>query len=67
MFKLSNKIHCEQSKFEIDIVKINQEHEVTTQKASYKRFYKWIEDLVSASGSAQPEQYLKSIAANIYL
>ena len=67
MIKLSDKIHCEQSKFEIDIIKINQEHEVTTQKASYKRLYKWIEHLVSAYGSTQLEQYIKNIAANINL
>ena len=65
--KLSDKIRREQSKFEIDIVKIIQGHEVKTQEASYKKLDERIERLVSTYYSTQLEQYLKNIAANIYL
>ena len=63
--KLSDKIHREESKFEIDIVKINQGRKVKTQKTSYKRLDECIELLVSAYDSTQLDQYLKNIAANI--
>ena len=53
--KLSDKIRREQSKFEIDIVKINHGHEVKAQKASYKKLDKRIERLVSAYDSTQLE------------
>ena len=67
MIKLSDKICGEQSKFEIEIVKINQGHEVKTQKASYKKLEERTERLISAYDSTQLEQYLKNIATNIYL
>ena len=53
VIKLSNKIRREQSKFEIDIVKIDQGHEMKTQKASYK---KHDEHQVSAYNSPQLKQ-----------
>ena len=65
--KLPDKIRREQPKFEIDIVKINQRHEVKTQKASYKKRDERIERLVSAYDSTQLEQHLKNIAANLFL
>ena len=61
MTKLSDKIRREQSKFEIDIVKINQGHEVKPQKASYKKLDERIERLVSAYDSTQLEQHLKTL------
>ncbi|CAF1126879.1 unnamed protein product, partial [Rotaria magnacalcarata] len=67
IIKLTEKIRREQSKFEIDIAKILQGHEVKTRKLMYKKLDERIERLVSAYDSSQLGQYLSNVAANIYL
>ncbi|CAF4107188.1 unnamed protein product [Rotaria magnacalcarata] len=67
IIKLTEKTRREQSKFEIDIAKILQGHEVKTRKLMYKKLDERIESLVSAYDSYQLGQYLSNVAANIYL
>ncbi|CAF2044232.1 unnamed protein product [Rotaria magnacalcarata] len=67
IIKLTEKTRREQSKFEIDIAKILQGHEVKTRKLMYKKLDERIERLVSAYDSYQLGQYLSNVAANIYL
>ena len=67
IIKLIDKIRRKQSKFEIDIAKIIQGHEVKTQKACYRRLDERFERLVSTYDSSQLDHYLKNIASNISL
>ncbi|CAM4780355.1 unnamed protein product [Rotaria magnacalcarata] len=67
IIKLTEKNRREQSKFEIDIAKILQGHEVKTRKLMYKKLDERIERLVGAYDSSQLGQYLSNVAANIYL
>lgn len=67
IIKLTEKIRREQSKFEIDIAKILQGHEVQTKKACYRKLDERITRLVSAYDSSQLDQYLKNTATNVTL
>ncbi len=65
--KLAEKIRCEQSKFEVDMAKILQSHDIKTKKACYRRLKERITRLVNAFDSSQLDQFLKNMAANITL
>ncbi|CAF4368619.1 unnamed protein product [Rotaria sp. Silwood2] len=67
IIKLTEKIRREQSKFEIDIAKILQGHQVKTQKACYRKLDERIERVLTTYDSSQLDQYLSNIAANISL
>lgn len=67
IIKLTEKIRREQSKFEIDITKLIQGHQIKTQKACYRKLDERIERLVGTYDSSQLHQYLDNIAANISL
>lgn len=67
IIKLAEKIRRKQSKFEIDIAKIAQGHQIRTQKACYRKIDKRIERLVSTYDASQLDQYLTNIARNISL
>ena len=65
--KLVQKIHCQQSKFEVDMAKIVQNHDINPKKACYRRLDKCIIRLITSFDSSQLDQFLKSMAANITL
>lgn len=67
IIKLTEKIRREQSKFEIDITRIAQGHQIKTQKLCYRKIEERIERLVTAYDSSQMNQYLSNIATNICL
>ena len=63
--KLAEKIRREQSKFEVDMAKILQGHDIKMKKACYRKLDERITRLVNAYDSSQLDQYLKNIAANL--
>ena len=65
--KLAEKIGREQSKFEVDMAKILQGHDIKMKKACYRRLDERISRLVNAFDSSQVEEFLKNMAANIVL
>ncbi|CAF4664855.1 unnamed protein product [Rotaria sp. Silwood2] len=67
VIKLTEKIRREQSKFEVDIVKILQGHDIKTKKACYRRLDERITRLVNAYDSSQLHQFLTNMAANVTL
>ncbi|CAF3256256.1 unnamed protein product [Rotaria sp. Silwood2] len=67
VIKLTEKIRREQSKFEVDIAKILQGHDIKTKKACYRRLDERITRLVNAYDSSQLDQFLTNMAANITL
>ena len=67
IIKLAEKIRREQSKFEIDIAKILQGHQIKTKKKCYRELDERITRLVNAYNSTQLDQHLKNLACNINL
>ena len=67
IIKLAEKIHREQSKFEVDIAKILQGHDIKSKKACYRKLDDRITRLVDAYDSSQLDQFLKNMAANVSL
>ena len=65
--KLAEKIRREQSKFEVDMAKILQGHDIKMKKACYRRLDERISRLVNAFDSSQVEEFLQNMAANILL
>ncbi|CAM4980366.1 unnamed protein product [Rotaria socialis] len=65
--KLGVKIRREQSKFEVDMAKILQGHNIKTKKACYRKLDECITRLVSSFDPTQLDQLLKNMAANITL
>lgn len=65
--KLAEKIRREQSKFEVDMVKIPQGHDIKMKKACYRRLDERITRLVNAFDASRMEEFLKNMAANIVL
>ncbi|CAF4780521.1 unnamed protein product [Rotaria sp. Silwood1] len=65
IIKLTEKIRREQSKFEVDIAKILQGHDIKTKKACYRRLDERITRLVNAYDSSQLDQFLTNMAANV--
>ena len=65
--KLAQTIRCQQSKFEVDIAKIVEGHDINTKKACCRRLDKCITRLVTSFDSSQLDQFLRSMAANITL
>ena len=63
--KLAEKIRREQSKFEVDMTKILQGHDIKTKKACYRRLDERITRLVNGFDASQLDQFLKNMAANI--
>ncbi|CAF3711648.1 unnamed protein product [Rotaria sp. Silwood1] len=67
IIKLTEKIRHEQSKFEVDIAKILQGHDIKTKKACYRRLDEHITRLVNAYDSSQLDQFLTNMAVNVTL
>ena len=65
--KLAQKIRCQQSKFDVDMAKIVQDHDIKTKKACYRRLDECITRLVTSFDSSQLDPFLKNMAANITL
>ncbi|CAM4818333.1 unnamed protein product [Rotaria magnacalcarata] len=65
--KLGEKIRREQSKFEVDMAKILQGHNIKTKKACYRKLDERITRLVNSFDPTQLDQFLKNMAANITL
>ncbi|CAF1385504.1 unnamed protein product, partial [Rotaria magnacalcarata] len=65
--KLREKIRREQSKFEMDMTKILQGHDIKTKKGCYRKFDERITRLADSFDSTQLDQFLKNMAANITL
>jgi len=65
--KLTEKIRCEQSKFEIDIAKILQGHDIKTKKACYRQLDERIARLINNYNPSQLDNFLKNMAANVNL
>ncbi|CAF4657391.1 unnamed protein product [Rotaria socialis] len=65
--KLGEKIRREQSKFEVDMTKILQGHNIKTKKACYRKLDERITRLVNSFDPTQLDQFLKNMAANIAL
>ncbi|CAF1005735.1 unnamed protein product [Rotaria magnacalcarata] len=65
--KLGEKIRRKQSKFEVDIAKILQGHNIKTKKACYRKLDERITRLANSFDPTQLDQFLKSMAANITL
>ena len=63
--KLAQKIRCEQSKFEVHMGKIVQDHDIKTKKACYRRLDECITRLVTSFDPSQLDQFLKNMAENI--
>ncbi|CAF2117211.1 unnamed protein product, partial [Rotaria magnacalcarata] len=61
--KLAEKIRREQSKFEVDMTKILQGHDIKTKKACYRRLDERITRLVNGFDASQLDQFLKNMAA----
>ena len=57
--KLAEKIRREQSKFEVDMVKILQGHDIKMKKACYRRLNERITRLVNAFDTSEVEEFLK--------
>ena len=67
ILKLAENIRREQSKFEVDMAKILQGHEIKTKKACYRRLDERITRLVNGFDSFELDQFLQNLAANISL
>ena len=65
--KLAEKIRREQSKFEVDVAKILQGHDIKMRKVCYRRLDERISRLVNAFDLSQVEEFFKNMAANIVL
>ncbi|CAF2061216.1 unnamed protein product [Rotaria magnacalcarata] len=65
--KLGEKIRREQSKFEVDMAKILQGHNIKTKKTCYRKLDERITRLVNSFDRTQLDQFLKNMAANITL
>ncbi|CAF2043833.1 unnamed protein product [Rotaria magnacalcarata] len=65
--KLGEKIRREQSKFEVDMTKILQSHDIKTKKACYRKLDERITRLANSFDPTQLDQFLKNMAANITL
>ena len=65
--KLAEKIGREQSKFEVNMAKILQGHDIKMKETCYQRMDERISRLVNTLDSSQTEEYLKNMAANIVL
>ncbi|CAF3789366.1 unnamed protein product [Rotaria socialis] len=65
--KLEEKNRREQAKFEVDMAKILQGHDIKTKKACYRKMDERITLLVNSFSSTQLDQFLKNIAANVTL
>ncbi|CAF3775561.1 unnamed protein product [Rotaria socialis] len=65
--KLGEKIRREQSKFEVDMAKILQGHNIKTKKACYRKLDERITRLVNLFDPTQLDQFLKNMAANVTL
>ncbi|CAF5137476.1 unnamed protein product [Rotaria magnacalcarata] len=65
--KLGEKVRREQSKFEVDMTKILQSHDIKTKKACYRKLDERITRLANASDQTQLDQFKKNMAANITL
>ena len=65
--KSTQKIRCQQSKFEVDMVEVVQGHGINTKKTCYRRLDKCIARLITSFNSSQLDQFLTSMAANITL
>ena len=63
--KLTEKIRREQSKFEVDMAKILQGHDIKVKKACYRRLDERIARLVTDFDPTQIDEFLKGVAANI--
>ena len=63
--KLAQKIRYQQSKFEVDMEKIVQDHDINTKKACYHRLDKCITRLITSFDLSQLDQFLTSMTANI--
>ncbi|CAF4554718.1 unnamed protein product [Rotaria magnacalcarata] len=63
--KLGEKIRRKQSKFEMDITKILQGHDIKTKKACYRKFDERITRLTDSFVPTQLDQFLKNMASNI--
>ena len=67
ILKPAEKIRREQSKFELDMAKILQGHEIKTKKACYRRLDERITRLINGFDSSELDQFLQNLAANISL
>ena len=67
ILKPAENIRREQSKFEVDMAKILQGHEIKTKKACYRRLDERITRLVNGFDSSELDQFLQNLAANISL
>ncbi|CAF5147946.1 unnamed protein product [Rotaria magnacalcarata] len=65
--KLGEKVRREQSKFEVDMTKILQSHDIKTKKAYYRKLDERITRLANASDPTQLDQFKKNMAVNITL
>lgn len=65
--KLAEKIRREQSKFEVDMAKILQGHDIKMKKACYRRLDECITRLVNDFYPAQMDEFLKGVATKIVL
>ncbi|CAF1499311.1 unnamed protein product [Rotaria magnacalcarata] len=65
--KLAEKIRREQSKFEVDMTKILQGHNIKTKKACYRKLDERINRLVNGFDASQLDEFLKNMAANVTL
>ncbi|CAF4575329.1 unnamed protein product, partial [Rotaria socialis] len=65
--KLGEKIRREQSKYEVDMTKILQGHNIKTKKACYRKLDDRITRLANSFDPTQLDQFLKNMAANITL
>ncbi|CAF1433378.1 unnamed protein product [Rotaria sp. Silwood1] len=63
--KLADKIRREQSKFEIDIERINQGHELKMKKTIYRKLNERMVRVVNIYDKNQLDQYLKNVSANV--
>ena len=57
--KLAEDIRREQSKFEVDMAKIFQDHDIKMKKACYRQLDERISRLVNAFHSSQVEEFIK--------
>ncbi|CAF5221900.1 unnamed protein product, partial [Rotaria magnacalcarata] len=65
--KLGEKIRHEQSKFEVDITKILQSHDIKTKKTCHRKLDERITRLANSFDPTQLDQFLKNMPANINL
>ncbi|CAF1522447.1 unnamed protein product [Adineta ricciae] len=63
--KLTEKIPVKQSKFEIDIARIRQDHESKPKKTIYRKLDSRITRLITDYGNVNLSEYFKNIAVNV--